>query len=403
MENENYEENLPKSQNPNNVHPADNEQQAEANQAVPLREDVIFIQQFTAACVALLELLRNKASQTIEEGAPEKQANVLERFVSSSTRFIDSLRESNFDFQRVLKKVYGVIRSNKSCQMVTEKDGNIFFQRNESNKIISILPGINVRVVYSLLSEEETEYFWQYFHLMVLSTFNVFNMYNPQKIGSQPHVIEMMKELGSNLQETGITIDDRIFNPYLGLGSSEGGVTVESMFENTGEFKTGENLTLDAALNALGIGNIIDEKELDAKLNSLKESDMEIATDKIVNLLGANSNPKTREVCGKLVRNIVEELKVNGIGNVGSVLSSVAQKSRKEIKVNDMKNTMSYVNDFMNNGQDRLKSLTDENGNPIGQNLLNSISRPMQMMKAMGMGGTNAQNPQGPSDNENNK
>jgi len=205
----------------------------------------------------------------------------------------------------------------------------------------------------------------------------------------------MINDIGTMLEQTGIMVDDKIFNPYLGLGGTSEKYGMEDMFSGTVNLQTGEQLSLEAVLNTLGIGNLVNEEELNAKLESLKESDLETATDQIVNILGANNDPNTRQVCGKLVRNIVEELRVNGIANVGNVLKAVAEKSRSEIQVSDMRNTMGYVQSFMNDGQDRLKEMKDENGNPIGEEVLNTISTPMAMMKAMGMGNM-PQQPQQP-------
>lgn len=360
---------------------------------VSVKKDVVLMQQFTAACVALLKMLRRYSEQKLEEnqnGSTQPNPRAIQaysRFNDSVDRYVTSLQDGSFDFQKILRKIYDVLKVPESTQMVRENNSALFELRNEQNKIVSILPGINIRLTYSLLSEEDQVYFWQYFHLMTLSTFNIFNLHNPKKVSSQEHVIEMIKEIGAGLEKTGVMVDDKIFNPYLGLGADDSkDYGLEEMFAVTDELQTGEQLSLEAVLNTLGIGNLVNEEELNSKLDSLKESDLEIATDQIVNILGASGDSNTRNVCGKLVRNIVDELKINGIANVGNVLKSVAEKSRSEIQVSEMRNTMGYVKNFMNEGQDKLKDLKDENGNPVGEQVLNTISTPMAMMKAMGMG-----------------
>jgi predicted transcriptional regulator YheO len=357
-----------------------------------INKDVILMQQFTAACVALLKMLKRNSETKLQEFTEEPDPNpraiqAYSRFNESVDRYVASLQDGSFDFQKILRKIFDVLKTEESTQMVRESDSALFELRNEQNKIVSILPGINIRLTYSLLSEEDKIHFWQYFHLMALSTFNIFHHNNPRKVASLQHVMEMIHEIGQSLEKTGIMVDDKIFNPYLGLGGSAGvNYGTEEMFANTVDLQTGEQLSLEAVLNTLGVGNLVNEEELNAKLESLKESDLEVATDQIVNILGAGGDPNTRNVCSKLVRNIVEELKINGIANVGNVLKSVAEKSKSEIQVSDMRNTMGYVQSFMNDGQDKLKDMKDENGNPIGEQVLNTISTPMAMMKAMGMG-----------------
>jgi hypothetical protein len=343
-----------------------------------IRKDVIFMQQFTAACVAKLKLLKSYAEK--ETGGSHL------KFVDAVNKYIMSLQDDNFDFQKILRKIYDVLKTESSSKMVKEKDPALFDMRNEDNVIITILPGINIRLVYPLLTEPDREYFWQYFHLMTLSTFNIFRLYNPKKVNSQPHVVDMINVIGQNLEQTGIMIDTKIFNPYLGLGQDDGkDYSLTELFAVTKELQTGEQLTLDAVLSTLGVGNLINEKELNAKLEALKDSDLDLATDQIVNILGAKNNAGARNVCDKLVKNIVHELKTQGIANVANVLKTVADKSKSEIHVNEMKQTIGFVQNFMDSGQEQMKNLKDENGNPIGQEMLNNLSRPLAMMKAMGM------------------
>jgi DNA-directed RNA polymerase subunit F len=369
-----------------------------------INKDVVLMQQFTAACVALLKLLRRYSESKIQELGSEAEPNpralqAYSRFNDSVDRYVASLQDGSFDFQKILRKIFDVLKTEDATRMVRESDSSLFELRNEQNKIVSILPGINIRLTYSLLSEEDQTYFWQYFHLMALSTFNIFHHHNPRKVASLQHVMDMIHEIGPSLEKTGIMVDNKIFNPYLGLGGTAGEkYGMEEMFANTIELQTGEQLSLEAVLNTLGVGNLVNEEELNAKLDSLKESDLEVATDQIVNILGAGGDPNTRNVCSKLVRNIVEELKVNGIANVGNVLKAVADKSKSEIQVSDMRNTMGYVQNFMNHGQEKLKNMKDENGNPIGEEVLNTISTPMAMLKAMGMGNM----PPGPDGHDNN-
>jgi hypothetical protein len=363
------------------------------------KKDVFLINQFTASCVALLKLLRQVSTEQIEtiqenknetENDNSKELQAYVRFNESVDKYIKSLQDNSFDFPRVLRKIFDVLKSRKSTTMITEKDPSLFQLRNEKNKIVSILPGINIILVFPLLSEKDTVYFWQYFHLMTLSTFTIFNNNNPEKVSSKQHIMTMIKEIGASLNKTGIMVNNKIFNPYLGLGSDESKeYDLDEMFAQTDELQTGENLSLESVLGTLGIGNLINEKDLNEKLGSLKESDLKSATDQIVDILGASGDSNTRNVCDKLVRNIVDELKINGIANVGNVLQAVAQKSRSEINIDEMKNTMGYVQNFMKDGKDKLKNMKDENGNPVGEQVLNSFSAPMAMMNAMNSGQTN--------------
>lgn len=367
----------------------------ENNSQLKTREDVVLIQQFSAACVALLKILQSHVQQKIEklneDGKCDKNDREMQaygRFNESVDRYIASFQDGSFDFRKIMRKIYDTLRSKDTTMLVRSCSASLFELKNEEGKIVSILPGINIRIAYSMLSDIDRIKFWQYFHLMTLSSFNIFYINNSVKVSSQTHVMDMINAIGIGLEKTGIMIDDKIFNPYLGIGSGNGTSPqygLDELFATTDELHTGEQLGIESMLNTLGLGNLINENELNAKLASLGENDLTLATDQIVKILGASADPNARDVCSKLVRSIVEELKINGVANVGNVLKSVATKSRSEIQINDMKNTMGYVQNFMTDGEAKLKDLKDEHGNPVGEQVMNSISAPMAMMRAMGL------------------
>lgn len=363
-----------------------------SDQKITINKDVLFMQQFSAACVAQLKLLNSYCLRILNDAKKNKsEEHDIDRkkitFISACEKFNDavvkytfSLQNGTFDYQKILRKIYDILKTEQSANLIMSRDESLFDMRNDEGKIISILPGINFKLLYKYLSDDDNKLFWQYFHLMTLSTFNIYHFYNHKKVESQPHVVKMMKNIGSELVKTGVMINDQIFNPYLGLGDDEGNYDIEDLFSNTIELQSGDKMNLDSILSVLGIGNLINTQELNQKLGELKESELEIATDKIIELFGANSDDGAKNVCNKLVRNIVSELKTKGIENIGDVLKTVSEQSKSEFQTDDMKNTMNYVQGFMANGQDKIKNLKDENGNQIDNKLLSTLLGPLSAM-----------------------
>ena len=364
-----------------------------------IKKDIVLIQQFTASCVALLNLLKSYAEKELQDLATQEEGtetikNMTKYKVicAAIDKYMKSLSDDAFNYKDVLRKIYEVFKIEEATIYLKECNPKLFTIENEDKKIISILPSINFRIVYPLLYEEDRNLFWQYLNLMVLSTLNIFYLYNPKNLDARPYIMEMIKDLGKKLEESGVKIDQKIFNPYLGLGrdSTPGGysldemLTVAEMIDKESGPGSGiglENMiSLDGVLKTLGITNLIDLDEIEQKIASLNESDLEYATDKIASLLG-NDNPNTREICGKLVKNIVSEMKANGIKNMDTVLKSVMEKSTAEIGIENLADTVDRVHDLMTDGQERLKDLTDEAGNPVGEHVLKTMAPLMSIAK----------------------
>lgn len=334
-------------------------------------KDVVLIQQFTAACAAILKLLKEHSTGN-------------EQFQTSVDKLYSSFSAMNFEIEKFLRKIYDVIKPENICQMVIDKNEQLFSIKNAENKIVSIIPGINIKQVYPLLDSKNKEIFWQYFDLMILSTFNVFNTHNPKKIQAHKHIVNMMTVLGERLDKTGVLFNETIFNPYLGFVSDNKGYSIEDMYHNVEPLQTGADMergTLTHVLKYLNLKDVLgNEEELNKKLSALSNDDLNSATDQILNLLGATNDPRVKKTCSKLVKNIVDELKVNGIGNLQDVLKNVTERSRSEIEVNEMTDTMSYVQNFMKDGETKIKEIKDENNNPIGEQLFSKLLGPMMRM-----------------------
>lgn len=362
------------------LNPEQSHQMSQVSQVSQVSMDVVLIHRFVVANVAILNLLKKYTSTDPN----------LSKLDSTIDRCVESLKSSSFDFQKTLRKIYDALKTVEATEKIKNADPTLFEMRNSSNKIISILPGINIKQVYSYLSEEDVSMFWQYLYLIVLSTFNIFYLKNSKKINAQSNVVDMLKNISSKVNES-ITMGDLMFNPYMGVdaGKTREDYTLDDLFAQTADFKTGDQLSyLDGILQAMGINNLasaINEDELNSKLAALNDSDLQMATEQIANILGASNDPNAQNVCGKLVKNLVSELQTKGISNVGEVLQSVSKNSRSDINVTEMQQTMSYVKNFMDSGEERLKDLKDEKGKPIDPQLLNSIMGPMNMLKAMGL------------------
>lgn len=351
------------------------------------REYVNQIQRFTASSISMLNLLQTVCERQKFDQLDQREQKLLKRFMDSSQKFIDNMKdpESEFDYARFIKKAFGTLRSNEQCEMLRGKNPKVFEIRDAENKIVTVLPGIDIKYGYKYLNEKEVETFWQYMYLLTSSVFRLIKSSNAKKFEKYIFLDETLKVLEDDMAKTGIMFNNKIFNPYIGFGDDENGQDgygLKDMFTGAPLPKQ-QNVTIDSVLSMLGVDKMFDEKKLNEELKNVGDDQVNEATEKIAGLLGATNNPEVKEVCNTLIKDIVQNFKENGISNIGDTLKKVADKAKTNIEVSKMKKTAESMKSFMANSQEKMKDMKDSNGNPIGQKLLNGMAVPMSMMNLM--------------------
>lgn len=351
------------------------------------KELVIQIQRFTASSIGLLNLLCDVCNTLLQDNKniSQKEYNVTTKFLTSSQKFMTDIKQNSdgFDSTRFVKKAYSALRTIDGCNYLKNKDAALFSMRDENNRIVTIISGIDLRIGYRLLNANQIEQFWQYMYLFSSSVYNMIKNANTIKFNNQLHVNDTLQYIESALTKTGVVFNNMIFNPFIGLGESNEQYSLNDMF--TGDALPKEHkMSIDNVLNMLGVDKMIDEHKLDEQLKELGQEQVNEATEKIASLLGAENNAEIKEVCETLIQDIVANLKENGINNIGTTLQKVAQNARGKIELSKMQKTAESMQHFMANSQEKVKNLKDADGNPIGQDILNNLSLPMNMLKNFG-------------------
>lgn len=349
------------------------------------RELVVQIQSFTASSISMLNLLREACLKTNDNGLSERDVKSRERFLNSSLAFIEQMKDpdNDFDFTRFIRKAFTTLKIERQCEYLINKDKLLFEVRDANNKIMTILPGIDLKIGYACLIESDITLFWQYMYLFSSSVFNLIKKSNENAFESKYiHVTNTLTKLELDISKTGVLFNNQIFNPFIGVDGCVEPCSIDDMFTG-GELPKQQNVSIDTVLSMLGVDKLFDEKKLQDELKNFTDEHASEATDKIVNLLGAGGNAEVREVCNTLIKDIVYNFKENGIANVGDTLKKVADNARNSIDPNKMKQTASSMQHFIAHGQETMKDMKDANGNPIGQQLMNSMAVPLSMMNMM--------------------
>ena len=345
------------------------------------RDIVTQIQRFTASSISMLSLLQVASNKdNLEDNRKTK-----ERFTETSQKFIDSLKNSDetFDYTRFIKKAYSTLKTEIQCKQLREKDRELFNVRDKENRIITILPGIDLKYGYTHLEEKEQTQFWQYMYLFTDSVFCMIRNSNTIKFNKHSHVVETLNFIELEMGKTGIIFNNQIFNPFIGINNeSTNGYSVNEMFTK-GELPKEHHMSIESVLSMLGVDKMFNETKLNDELKGIGEKQIDEATEKIINLLGATNNPEVKDVCNILIQDIVNNFKENGLANIGDTLKIVAENAKKNIEIGKMKKTAESMKHFMANSQEKMKDMKDANGNPLGQQLMNTMSLPMNFMNLM--------------------
>jgi hypothetical protein len=350
------------------------------------------IQLFTVSSIGMLNLLQTVCCRTqsdVNYSLQDKEIRSMVKFIESSNRFVKSVRETsedNFDYTRFVKKSFKTLKPEAQCLQLRSKDSELFNVRDEDNKIVTILPGLDLRCGYKYLNESENKLFWQYMYLFSSSVFNLIRNSNVTRFEKYHHIVETLDFIENDIAKTGIMFNNQIFNPFMGVvGSDENRMnnySVEEMFTG-GELPKQQNISIESVLSMMGVDKIFNESKLNEELKNIGDDQINDATAKIVGLLGAANNPEVKEVCNALIQDIVNNFKENGINNVGDTLKRVAENAKKNIAISKMEKTAESMKFFMTNSQENMKNMKDAKGNPIGQQIMNSMSFPMSMMNML--------------------
>ncbi len=338
---------------------------------------------FVSAVVSLIRMVKEK-SQTIELTLTPVQQKAHLKFRETCDNILAEYTTDNtgVDQGRIIKKVFKTLKNN--VENLKAKDVALFTKRNSDGKIMTIIPGLNLGLIVPYFSEEERTTLWQYIYMMYVSSLRMIFMVNETR--KKPELMETLTEFEKDLGKSGMLVCGKVFNPYIGLGADS--MSIDEMMKSAdGIKKTDSGISAGGLLGTLGIDKLMDGAKLAEQLKNITQAEIDEATKNITELLGATGDSDVKEVCSTLVNNIVADLKENGLESFSTVADRVAEKIGDKFDVDKMKKTALKMGNMMNDGENRFKNLKDEDGNPIGEDILKRLPIPFSgIMESMGFG-----------------
>jgi len=349
---------------------------------------------FTAAAVSIMDMLKEKSALLMPDSG-----NKSRRYENLGKTCGDMLtqyrsEQNNLDEGKIIKKVYRTISNN--IHLLKNKDEKLFNLKDAKNKVVTILPGVDIGLIYADFTTDEKTQFWQYMFLMFVSSVKMVHHANKNMLTSDKNkdMMAALVDIEKELTKTGVTIKSMSYNPYVGLSgtSSNNELGIDELFssdpipsDNSG-MPGLPGLNIGTILEQLGISSGFDLSKINEELKNITEDGIKEAVQNITSMIGADGDSDIGEVCNDLVRSIVENMKENGINDMMGILKSVTESVTTKMDPVKMKKTAMTMNSFMQDSTSKLRTMKDENGNMIGEKLFSAMEDPLKMVKDLQAG-----------------
>ena len=338
---------------------------------------LLFINQsyFVYSVSTLVKLLKEVSNKLLEENRiPENKLGVHEKFRQTCDNIISeyqsstSLDDSTVDHVKIIKKVFYVLKDN--VELIKSRDAKLFTVRNKENKITTIIPGLNINLIYSYLTEEQQSEVWNQVYTMFVTTVSMVYA-NTSKSRHKQYVLDAVDYCRKELAKS----SNPMINVFMGLGTSASGLDLEALMNKDINIPGTEANT--GLLGSLGVDKLMQLQNLSDEIKNFSENDVNETIDTLGGLLGNDTDVK--DVCSTMVKTVISDLKQNGIENIFDVAKRVSSQLSGLIDPNKMAKTANKMTDLMASNSDKIKDLKDENGNPIGEQLFSQFKQTMDM------------------------
>lgn len=342
---------------------------------------------FITSLTEILNILSNKSKEiNIDELDLNLKHNVIlykdhVRLRKSCAALIHNFTspnpENGFKEGPIIKKVYKTLTQYMG-HFFPNSSNELFCLHNENGAVVTIIPSIDFGLVTKHMSENELTNLWGYLYMLYISTVGMIVEANKHK--KEEKVGENLPEMREKVTKMGLMKDGKIFNPFVGLHTESGNYDVETMFSNIDKTApTGPSM--EDMMKLTGVDKLIDLGQLKEQLNNVKQEDIRDATKNITQMIGAEGDQDVDDVCSTLVGEIVKELKANpnaGLQNLFDITGKITGNLGNKLDKQKMAKTATKLMGFLQNGESNLKNLTDNQGNPIGEQIMKSLEGPLK-------------------------
>lgn len=348
-------------------------------------DQLLFLNQsyFVYAVVNIVTLLKAKSLSLQEEKkilSTKEEAHkklvatcldIIAEYKTSDSSEITQNKTNSVDQVKIIKKCFYVLKDN--LDLIKSKSDNLFRVRNEEGKITTIIPGVNINLLYEFLDEAEQKVLWTNIYTIFISSVTMVYANTPES-RHKSDIKEMVEYCRKDIASS-----SSIGNVFMGLCTNNGEINMDSLMSNDIIIPGTEANT--GLLGSLGVDKLMNLNNLSEEIKKFSDDDVNETVNTLGDLLGNDADVK--DVCATMVKSVIDDLKVNGIENMFDIAQRVSSKLGGLIDPEKMAKTAHKMGDLMTNNSDKIKELKDENGNPIGDQFLKQFQSTLNMAKNM--------------------
>lgn len=325
---------------------------------------------------------------------------------SNSCTLYDAIENMQFDMTKtsdMIKKIYIFIT--KNYQYIKLRDRQLFTvreMRGDKQVKITIIPGIDIDIIYDKLSSENQCALWEYIDMLYYSSIKMISLVKNFS-NSERELLKIMEERVSEEKihehfysknpNSKIYKKADTFNPYIGIGENNTNYGINEMANdmNTAVENSGDSATygISSMVSLLGLDKMLGIDQLADQLKNIDPKDIEEAGAHIKKLLGDNIDEGTSEMINMMLHDITNEFKKDGLSgdgnpmeNIIKLAGNVANKMIPKIdptKINVDKIWESTQN-LANNCTNQYGEKMNGKDNPLSM-LTNLMSKQMEQAK----------------------
>ena len=269
---------------------------------------------------------------------------------------------------------------------------NLYTKQNGKILKVTVIPGIDINVVWNKLNADDHNKIWQYLKCMYIASSSMVN-----NSGNENNIVNLEKinELKSQLNIQNKQIYDEFwnkfpkntlvtkqieFNPYIGVGENHNQYGVNDLL--SGPKTLPHQISPDDGVTKLlGIDKLLNLEELSKQLKNITKEQIDQAKNGIVSMLGNDIDKDTSEMIDLMLNHITDELKKEDISddpisNLTKIAECVATKMTPKIDPKKVD-----MNKVWNSTRNIANKCCDKDGKPLFSGPNNPLSMVTNLME----------------------
>ena len=284
--------------------------------------------------------------------------------------------EERLSERKILVKIYSIMRSN--TDLLLERDPELFNLKDNKKVIMTIIPGIDIGLIYKRLSEEDEKRIWRLLSVLFITVTRMVHAISGKKIKKKhkDKIKSTNEALEKQLSEEGINVQQMLFNPFLGLGEDGEDFGIDSLFAGSdpkGKGGADSLLNIESVAQKLGIN--IDEldKNIREKCKDITDEEINAVTGKITEIFGGDGDENVSDVCGTMIKHVIDDVKEHGIKDMKKTTKNTLKKTEKDLGKKKLKKAAKKMKKFVEKKHKGLANIAGAKGGDMNGLVSNII------------------------------